>query len=100
MSDITDRIAQDHKIRSIAGRDRTEIAFCTCGMVCANDYDADEGFLAGYWRHIARVVEAGVRGRIAAQIDAACEVREHGSDFEAQMGRSMRIAAEIARGEA
>lgn len=96
--DIADRITREHKISSISGNGKTEIAFCTCGARCENEDDGDDGFLAGYWRHIAVVTEVAVRQQAAAEIEAAAECRSWIADSALIQG--MREAAEIARGEA
>ena len=67
--DIADRITREHKISSIGGNGKTEIAFCACGVRCENEDDGDDGLLAGYWRHIAFVTETAVRQQAAAEIE-------------------------------
>ena len=107
MSDIADRITREHKIGSIGGNSKTEIAFCSCGARCENKDDGDDGFLAGYWRHIAVVTEVAVRQQLAAEVWAL----EHDADTmrrEVWAGKSIAwvegwdaatlAAAEIARG--
>ena len=87
-------IAREHKISSIGGYGKTEIVFCICGLRCENEDDGDDGFLAGYCRHIAELTEQAVREQIAAQIEA--QPPEY---FSATMITKV-LAAEIARGEA
>ena len=66
--DIADRITREHKISSIGGNGKTEIVFCICGLRCENEDDGDDGFLAGYWRHVAIVTEVAVRQQLAAEV--------------------------------
>ena len=94
MTILADRITREHKISSIGGNGKTEIVFCICGLRCENEDDGDDGFLAGYWRHIAELTEQAVREQIAAQIEA--QPPEY---FSATM-ITKALAAEIARGEA
>ena len=75
-ADIADRITREHKISSIGGNGKTEIVFCICGLRCENEDDGDDGFLAGYWRHIAVVTEVAVRQQAAAEVWAL----EHDAD--------------------
>ena len=92
MTILADRITREHKISSIGGNGKTEIAFCACGARCENEDDGGDGFLAGYWRHIAELTEQAVREQIAAQIEA--QPPEY---FSATM-ITKALAAEIARG--
>ena len=97
MKILADRITREHKISSIGGNGKTEIAFCACGARCENEDDGDDGFLAGYWRHIAELTEQAVREQIASEIEAEAERRSWIVDSALVQG--MREAADIARGE-
>ena len=107
--DIADRITREHKISSIGGNGKTEIAFCICGLRCENEDDGDDGFLAGYWRHIAVVTEVAVRQQAAAEIEQQAHSRDDlmrlvregtSTDWVAGWDAATLAAAEIARGEA
>ena len=91
MTDRIDHAAEAQKVLAMP-TSVTEIAFCACGARCENEDDGGDGFLAGYWRHIAELTEQAVREQIAAQIEA--QPPEY---FSATM-ITKALAAEIARG--
>ena len=92
MSALTDDISRHHWRLGVGHPD---IDVCLCGW----RQQRDNGQI-GYNRHLIEVTEAAVREQIAARIDAACELREHGPESEAAAARGLRLAARIARGEA
>lgn len=95
MSALTDDISRHHWRLGVGHPD---IDVCLCGW----KQHRDNGQI-GYNSHLIEVTEAAVREQIreqiAARIDAACELREHGPESEAAAARGLRLAARIARGE-
>ena len=95
MSALTDDISRHHWR---LGFSDTSADVCMCGW----RQGRNNGQI-GYNRHLIEVTEAAVREQIreqiAARIDAACELREHGPESEAAAARGLRLAARIARGE-
>ena len=102
MSDLAYHIATEHKLRFHEPSLTTTCSLPTCGMEPRFVYD-ESSLAAVQAHHVAQVTEAAVREQIreqiAARIDAACELREHGPESEAAAARGLRLAARIARGE-